>query len=106
MSQKTTEKTPAAEKTEKTNKTAKTGSKNGVVSSRDTNSAREKTIWTLERCQKYARSYSSEILWASGSPASYKSAVAHGWLTECLAAMTTAQKAGAVVTPDLTKKAA
>jgi hypothetical protein len=93
MSQKTTEKTNTAEKTEKTVKTAKTtAQKDGVVSSRDENSTREKIVWTLERCQRYARRYSSEILWASDAPASYKSAVAHGWLAECLTAMTTAQK--------------
>lgn len=47
-----------------------------------------KTPWTLERCVKYARRYANEGVWASASPASYKSAVAHGWRDQCLAAMT------------------
>lgn len=55
----------------------------------------KKAPWTLERCKKYARRYSTEVLWASQAQSSYKSAVAHGWLEECLQAMT--QNQGKVV---------
>lgn len=56
---------------------------------------RERTSWTLERAMKYARRFPNESVWASASPASYKSAVAHGWKDQCLAA----QNAGGKVIP-------
>jgi hypothetical protein len=61
-------------------------SKNEVVKAQE--SRQEKSEWTLEKCMKYARRYPTEIVWASASPSSYKSAKAHGWLNQCLAEMT------------------
>lgn len=46
-----------------------------------------KAKWTLERCKRYARRFTSETVWASASPASYKAAVAHGWRDQCVAEM-------------------
>jgi len=46
--------------------------------------AKKKSIWTLERCQKFARRFKSEADWAAGSPSSYKSAQAHGWVAMCV----------------------
>jgi hypothetical protein len=92
MSEKTTEK-HAAKNTEKnTDKrtTEKKTSKDDVLVSKESAKA-EKLSWTLERCKKYARQYTSEVLWASGAPASYKSAVAHGWRDICLAEIEIAQ---------------
>lgn len=54
---------------------------------------RERIVWTLERALKHARRYPNEAVWASANPSSYKSAVAHGWKDQCLAA----QKAGGQV---------
>lgn len=52
-----------------------------------------KTAWTLERCLKTARRFSSEKDWASGAPAAYKSAVSHGWVAQCTAKMPGAKTA-------------
>ncbi len=57
---------------------------NGVVKSEKQATKATGPKWTLERCQKYARRFSNEAQWAAGSPASYKSAVAHGWREQCL----------------------
>lgn len=40
--------------------------------------------WTLERCKKAARRFTNEAEWCAGAPAAYKSAVAHGWVAQCL----------------------
>ena len=45
---------------------------------------KKKSLWTLERCQKFARRFKSEAEWAAGSPSSYKSAQAHGWIALCV----------------------
>lgn len=45
---------------------------------------KKKSAWTLERCMKFARRFKSEIEWAEGAPASYKSAMAHGWVAQCM----------------------
>lgn len=44
-----------------------------------------KAKWTLDRCKRYARRFTTETVWASSSPASYKAAVAHGWRDQCVA---------------------
>ena len=46
--------------------------------------AKTKSLWSLERCQKFARRFKSESEWAAGSPSSYKSAQAHGWVQLCI----------------------
>ena len=78
-------------------KEAKKDVKSEVVKAKDQQAKREKQEWTLEKCMKYARRSTSEALWASTSPASYKSAVAHGWRDQCLAEIEKA-KSGKVVT--------
>jgi hypothetical protein len=56
---------------------------------------KKKSSWTLERCQKYARRFKSETEWAEGAPASYKSAMAHGWVAQCMPTSTkTHRRAG------------
>jgi hypothetical protein len=45
---------------------------------------KKKSGWTLERCKKYARRFKTEMEWAAGAPASYKSAQAQGWLAQCM----------------------
>lgn len=47
----------------------------------------QKIQWTLARCQKYARRFKSEQEWKDGAPSSYKSAVAHGWVKDCVGHM-------------------
>ena len=53
----------------------------------------KKAAWSLERCLKAAKRFSSESEWAAGAPAAYKSATAHGWLPQCTAKMVN-QKSG------------
>jgi hypothetical protein len=60
-----------------------------IVKAKEAQKQEIKVEWTLERCLKYARRYPNEAVWASDSPASYKSAVAHGWKDQCVAAMKT-----------------
>lgn len=87
MSEKNTEKAEKTEKKagqEKTEKGAKAkGSE--IVKGKETVKKTEKVRWTLQRCQKYARRFETEAAWAAGAPASYKSAVAHGWADQCRA---------------------
>lgn len=46
-----------------------------------------KNVWTLEKCMKTARRFSSEAEWATGCSAAYKSATAHGWVAQCTSKM-------------------
>jgi hypothetical protein len=55
---------------------------------------KKKSHWTLERCQKFARRFNSEAEWALGSPSSYKSAQAHGWVTLCIKGGQSSRKIG------------
>lgn len=50
-----------------------------------------KIAWTLEKCMKAARRFKSENEWSAGAPAAYKSAQSHGWVKQCVAAMTGAK---------------
>lgn len=45
---------------------------------------KSKSKWSLDRCKKYARRFKTEAEWSAGSPASYKSAQAHGWVAQCM----------------------
>jgi tRNA G37 N-methylase Trm5 len=60
------------------------------------NSHREKTKskWTFDRCKKFASRFKTEMEWAAGAPASYKSAQAHGWVTQCMGGTKSVRKAG------------
>lgn len=42
-----------------------------------------KPEWSLARCKKFARRYTSVQEWEAGSPSSFKAATAHGWINEC-----------------------
>ncbi len=46
-----------------------------------------KSPWTLEKCMKTARRFTTEKDWAAGCPAAYKSATAHGWIAKCTSGM-------------------
>lgn len=48
-----------------------------------------KSRWTLEVCSKAASRFESEEAWAQGFPSSYKAAVAHGFVAECMRHMKT-----------------
>lgn len=50
----------------------------------------KKQPWTLEKVVSIGKNYSSESEWYSQSPASYKSAVAHGWTTQALSGSSSA----------------
>lgn len=52
-----------------------------------------KKIWTLEKCKKIAKRFSSRDEWKTGAPASYKSAVSHKWDQECCQLMKPAPQA-------------
>lgn len=52
---------------------------------------KKKKAWTLDKCLKTARRFQSESEWATGAPAAYKSAIAHGWTKQCVAGMTGAK---------------
>ncbi len=41
----------------------------------------KKVKWTEQRCRKAARRFASLKQWEFGAPSSFKSAVAHGWVT-------------------------
>jgi hypothetical protein len=84
---KMSEKTQAQTQAKPAAKEAKKETKNEVVKAQESQSKRIKKVWTLEKCAKYARRFTSEAIWASGAPSSYKSAVAHGWKDQCLAEM-------------------
>jgi hypothetical protein len=43
-----------------------------------------KAPWTVERCKKVAKRFKSASEWEMGAPASYKSAMAHGWVAQCM----------------------
>ena len=53
-----------------------------------------KSKWTLEKCKKFARRFKSEMEWSEGSPSSYKSAQAHGWVAQCMGGTKSIRKAG------------
>lgn len=52
---------------------------------------KKKEAWTLEKCVKSARRFQSENEWSVGAPASYKSATSHGWVKQCVGAMSGAK---------------
>lgn len=45
---------------------------------------KEKRQWTMKDCKKAAGRYANEDAWKTGSPSSYKAAVSHKWLNDCL----------------------
>ena len=55
---------------------------------------KKKSAWTLERCQKFARRFKTEMEWAAGAPASYKSAIAHGWIAQCMPGAKSGRRVG------------
>jgi hypothetical protein len=55
---------------------------------------KKNSLWTLERCQKFARRFKSEAEWAAGSPSSYKSAQSHGWIALCIKGAQSSRKIG------------
>lgn len=55
---------------------------------------KKKSSWTLERCKKFARRFKTELEWAEGAPASYKSALAHGWVAQCIGGVKSTRRAG------------
>lgn len=59
-----------------------------------TTRAKTKSSWTLEKCKKFARRFKSETEWAQGSPSSYKSAQAHGWVAQCMGNTKSIRKVG------------
>ncbi len=44
---------------------------------------KKKSTWTLQKCQKAARRFSTREEWERGAPSSFKAAVARGWDSEC-----------------------
>lgn len=80
-----------SEATEKKPAEAKAGekkpAKKGPAASPLAVEKKVKTAWTLERCLKAARRFSTEAEWAAGAPAAYKSAQSHGWVAQCTAKM-------------------
>lgn len=48
---------------------------------------RVKQGWTIQRCMKAARRFTTEAEWKVGAPSSWKSATAHGWVKDCVAQM-------------------
>ena len=66
---------------------AKEAKKSDTVKGREAVQKDSKVKWTLQRCQKYARRYTTENAWSSSAISSYKAAVAHGWKEECLGQM-------------------
>jgi hypothetical protein len=81
----------AKEKKEK--KKAEGDGEESVVHAHQTR-VKKKSLWTLERCQKFARRFKSESEWAAGSPSSYKSAQAHGWIALCIKGAQGSRKIG------------
>lgn len=68
-----------------------------------------KKIWTLEKCKKVAKRFSSREDWKTGAPASYKSAVSHKWDQECcklMKAAPTAKPKAKVKAPPKSRKSA
>jgi hypothetical protein len=61
-----------------------------------------KVVWTLERCQKFARRFPTEQVWAATHSSSYKSATAHGWIAACVAELGK-NTGGKVFTPNFKK---
>ena len=59
------------------------------VKERQTFERQRGSQWTLERCRKYARRYTSEAEWVAGSPASYKAATYWNWVEQCCEHMPT-----------------
>ena len=53
-----------------------------------------KSKWTLDKCKKFAGRFKSESEWSMGSPASYKSAQAHGWVAQCMPGAKSSRRAG------------
>ena len=51
-----------------------------------------KQKWSVERAVKAARRFESETAWSAGAPASYKAAMAHGWVAACTRHMNQKQK--------------
>jgi hypothetical protein len=69
------------------------GDEGGEVVHAHVTRAKKKSNWTLDRCKKYARRFKTELEWAEGAPASYKSAQAHGWVAQCLPVSKSARRA-------------
>jgi hypothetical protein len=78
----------AAEKKPAEAKTGEKKAKKGPSASEMLKAEKKNKIaWTLERCQKVARRFSSEQEWAANAPAAYKSASSHGWVAQCTGKM-------------------
>jgi hypothetical protein len=78
----------------KAKKEKKTESADSEVVHAPTQRTKKKSAWTLERCMKFARRFKSEMEWADGAPASYKSAMAHGWVAQCMPSVKSGRRAG------------
>jgi hypothetical protein len=48
---------------------------------------KSKKVWTLEKCLKAAKRFSSRDDWSKNAPSSYKSASSHQWIEKCCAHM-------------------
>ena len=55
---------------------------------------KSKSKWTLDKCKKSAHRFKTEADWSIGSPASYKSALAHGWVAQCMPSSKSSRRAG------------
>jgi len=53
-----------------------------------------KSKWTIEKCKTFAHRFKNEAEWSMGSPASYKSAQAHGWVALCMPSAKSGRRAG------------
>ena len=45
---------------------------------------KDKRKWVIADCKKFAGRYDNEQDWKAGSPSSYKAAVSHNWVKDCL----------------------
>ncbi len=77
MSDKPAEKTEKVEKKEKKVKEEAPVAFTPKATSKSSN-------WSLEKCQKIAKRFASAKEWEHGAPASYKSAVHHHWIAQCM----------------------
>lgn len=78
----------------KAKKEKKADTDGGEVAHVHTQRVKKKSAWTLERCMKFARRFKSEMEWAAGAPASYKSAEAHGWIAQCMPGAKSGRRVG------------
>jgi hypothetical protein len=58
------------------------------------NRVKTKSKWTLDKCKKFSGRFKTESEWSMGSPASYKSALAHGWVAQCMPGAKSSRRVG------------